>query len=68
MFDTISIGAAATATVFISEVRLTSPVLIYLDLGTGSGLIAIVYYRILRAARYRFNLIISTSRSTYRKA
>ena len=57
-YDYISIGYAATATLFVSEVRLTTPVTSYLDLRTRTGFTAVAYARILRAAGYYFRLIL----------
>ena len=57
-YDYISIGYAATATLFASKVRLTTPVTSYLDLRTGIGFTAVAYTRILRAAGYYFRLIL----------
>ena len=57
-YDYVSMGHAATATLFASEVRLTTPVTSYLDLGTGTGFTAVACARILRAAGYYFRLIL----------
>ena len=55
-YDFASMGFMATANLFAPEIPLTSPVTSYLNLGTGTGLIAIACTRILHHAGYSFRL------------
>ena len=58
ILDFISIGYAVTVNLFVSKIKLTTPIKSYIDPRIGTGLTTIAIIRILKASYNYFKLIL----------